>query len=81
LNRIWSAFIRGELVVVLIAYVIYTIMLGIMGVQFYAGLAAIAAFGQLIPYVGAWATWISFGLVALFQSRIPFRVFHLAFTW
>jgi predicted PurR-regulated permease PerM len=72
LDRIWAAFIRGELVVVLIAYVIYIIMLGIMGVQFYAGLAAIAAFGQLIPYVGAWATWISFGLVALFQTRIPF---------
>lgn len=74
LNRIWSAFIRGELLVVLIAYVIYTIMLGVLGVQFFAGLAAIAAFGQLIPYVGAWATWISFGLVALFQSNVPFSL-------
>lgn len=74
LNRIWSAFIRGELVVVLIAYVIYTIMLGVLGVQFFAGLAAVAAIGQLIPYVGAWATWISFGLVALFQSNIPFNI-------
>jgi predicted PurR-regulated permease PerM len=72
LDRIWSAFIRGELVVVLIAYVIYTIMLGVLGIQFFAGLAAIAAIGQLIPYVGAWATWISFGLVALLQSNVPF---------
>jgi predicted PurR-regulated permease PerM len=74
LNRIWSAFIRGELFVVLISYFIYTIMLGVLGVQFFAGLAAIAAFGQLIPYVGAWATWISFGLVALFQTNIPFNL-------
>ncbi len=74
LNRIWSAFIRGELVVVVIAYVIYTIMLGILGVQFFAGLAAIAAVGQLIPYLGAWVTWISFGLVALFQANVPFDV-------
>jgi len=72
LNRIWHAFIRGELVVVLISYFIYTIFLGIMGVQFFFGLAAIAALGQLIPYVGAWATWIAFGLVALFQTNIPF---------
>ena len=74
LNRIWAAFIRGELLVVLISYVIYTIMLGIMGVQFFAGLAAIAAIGQLIPYLGAWVTWISFGLVALFQSNVPFAL-------
>lgn len=72
LNRIWRAFIRGELLVVLISYVIYTIFLGIMGVQFFVGLAAVAALGQLIPYLGAWATWVSFGLVALFQSNIPF---------
>ena len=72
LNRIWHAFIRGELVVVLISYFIYTIFLGIMGVQFFFGLAAIAALGQLIPYIGAWATWIAFGLVALFQTNIPF---------
>ncbi|MFA7406340.1 MAG: AI-2E family transporter [Anaerolineaceae bacterium] len=72
LNRIWNAFIRGELVVVLISYFLYTITLGVLGVQFFVGLAAIAAVGQLIPYVGAWVTWISFGLVALFQSNIPF---------
>ncbi len=74
LNRIWSAFIRGELLVVLISYFIYTIMLGVLGVQFFAGLSAIAAIGQLIPYLGAWVTWISFGLVALFQTNIPFNL-------
>jgi predicted PurR-regulated permease PerM len=35
-------------------------------------LALIAAIGQLIPYLGAWVTWITFGLVALFQSTTPF---------
>lgn len=74
LNRIWSAFIRGELVVVFFAYIIYTVMLGVMGVQYFAGLAAIAAIGQLIPYLGAWVTWISFGLVALFQANVPFAL-------
>lgn len=72
LNRIWSSFIRGEIVVVIISLLIYSATLGILGIQFFFGLAVIAAFGQLIPYVGAWATWISFGLVALLQSNIPF---------
>ena len=72
LNRIWHAFIRGELLIVLISFVIYIFLLGPLGLQFFVGLAAVAALGQLIPYLGAWATWISFGLVALFQSNIPF---------
>ena len=72
LNRIWSAFIRGEIIVVFISLVIYTIMLGALGIQFFFGLALIASIGQLIPYLGAWITWITFGLVALFQNTIPF---------
>jgi len=72
LNRIWNAFVRGEILVVLFSLIIYVITLGILSVQFFFGLAVIAAFGQLIPYLGAWITWISFGLVALFQAYTPF---------
>lgn len=74
LIKIWRAFIRGELLVVLISYIIYVVLLGVLGVQFFAGLSAIAALGQLIPYIGAWATWVSFGLVSLFQTNIPFNL-------
>jgi predicted PurR-regulated permease PerM len=72
LSRIWNAFIRGEILVVIFSLAIYSAVLGVLGIQFFFGLALIAAIGQLIPYVGAWATWISFGLVALFQNNIPF---------
>jgi predicted PurR-regulated permease PerM len=72
LSRIWNAFMRGEILIVIISLVIYTATLGILNVQFFFGLASIAAIGQLIPYVGAWITWISFGLVALFQNQTPF---------
>jgi predicted PurR-regulated permease PerM len=71
-SRIWRAFMRGQILVVFISLVLYTATLGILGVQFFFGLALIASIGQLIPYVGAWITWISFGLVALFQNQIPF---------
>lgn len=72
LGRIWNGFIRGEFLVVLFSLAIYTAALGVLGVQFFFGLSVIAAVGQLIPYVGAWVTWISFGLVALLQPNTPF---------
>jgi len=74
LSRVWKGFIRGEILVVFISLLIYSVSLGILGLQFFFGLAVIAAFGQLIPYVGAWATWISFGLVALLQANAPFNL-------
>jgi len=72
LNRIWNGFIRGEIIIVIVSLVLYTITLGALGVQFFFGLSVIAAVGQLIPYIGAWITWITFGLVALLQSSTPF---------
>jgi len=74
LNRIWNAFVRGEILVVIFSALIYTATLGILGVQFFLGLAIIAGIGQLVPYIGAWVTWISFGLVALFQNNVPFNL-------
>lgn len=74
LARIWNAFIRGEILVVFLSLIIYTITLGGLQLQFFFGLAVIASIGQLIPYVGAWVTWLSFGLVALFQANIPYNL-------
>ncbi|MDY6847443.1 MAG: AI-2E family transporter [Chloroflexota bacterium] len=74
LSRVWKGFIRGEFLVVFISLLIYFVAFGILGLQFFFGLAVIAAFGQLIPYVGAGATWISLGLVALLQTNTPFNL-------
>lgn len=72
LNNIWNAFIRGQIIVVLITVVIYTIFLGSMGIEFFFGLALVAALGRFVPYVGAWITWITYGLVALLQGHTIF---------
>ena len=72
ISRIWSSFIRGELIVVGTAILIYTFYLGGMGVNFFFGLAVVAGLGRFIPYLGAWISWISFGLVALLQASNPF---------
>jgi predicted PurR-regulated permease PerM len=74
LNRIWNGFIRGQILIVFISLIVYLVFLGVLGLQFFYGLAVIAAIGQLIPYVGAWATWLSFGLVALLQVNTPFNL-------
>jgi predicted PurR-regulated permease PerM len=72
LGYIWNAFIRGQLIVIAIAIVVFTVVLGSLGVQYFFVLALVAAFGRLIPYVGAWISWISYGLVALLQANTPF---------
>ena len=74
LNRIWNAFLRGQLIVVLITIIVYTTYLGFMGIEFFFGLALIAAIGRFIPYVGAWITWITYGLVALLQGPTIFNL-------
>ena len=74
LNNIWNAFIRGQLVVVLITGIIYTIYLGSMGIQFFFGLALIAVLGRFIPYIGAWITWITYSMVALLQGTTIFNL-------
>jgi predicted PurR-regulated permease PerM len=74
LNNIWNAFIRGQLIVVLITIIVYTAYLGSMGIQFFFGLALVAALGRFIPYIGAWITWITYGLVALLQGTTIFNL-------
>jgi predicted PurR-regulated permease PerM len=74
LGKIWNAFLRGQLIVVLITVIVYTSYLGLMGIQFFFGLALVAAIGRFIPYVGAWITWITYGLVALLQGTTIFNL-------
>jgi predicted PurR-regulated permease PerM len=74
LSNIWNAFIRGQIIVVIITIIIYTIFLGSMGVEFFFGLACIAALGRFVPYIGAWVTWVTYGLVALLQNQTAFNL-------
>ncbi len=80
LGRIWNSFLRGQLIVVLIAIVIYVVLLGGLGVRYFYGLAIIAGLARFIPYVGAWITWISYGLVAFFQGTNIFGVEPIFFV-
>lgn len=74
LDKIWNAYIRGQIIVVFLTILFYTAFLGTMGIQFFFGLAVLAAAGHFVPYVGAWITWITFFLVALLQGPTIFNL-------
>jgi predicted PurR-regulated permease PerM len=68
LSRIWNAFVRGQTILILLTFVLYWSMLGILGLRYALAIALLAGLSRLIPYVGAWITWITIILVSLFQS-------------
>lgn len=74
LGRIWNAFLRGQLLVILITIVVYTVVLSILGVRFAFGLAVLAGLARFVPYAGPAIAWIVYGLVCYLQ---PSNYFHL----
>lgn len=79
LSRIWNSFLRGQLIVVLIAIFIYTILLAALGVRYFYVLALIAGLARFIPYIGAWVTWVSYALVSFFQGTNIFGMEQIVF--
>ncbi len=79
LSRIWNSFLRGQLIVVLIAIIIYTILLASLGVRYFYVLALIAGIARFVPYIGAWVTWITYGLVSFFQGTNIFGMEQVFF--
>ena len=72
LQRIWNGFLRGQLTMVSITFVIYLILLNILGVRFALGLAVMAGLARFIPWVGTATTWFVYFLVALLQGSTLF---------
>ncbi|NPV57456.1 MAG: AI-2E family transporter [Anaerolineae bacterium] len=72
LNRIWNAFLRGQLIIILITFVVYTILLGGLGVRYFYVLAVLAGLARFVPYIGPAVAWTTYGLVAVFQGTTLF---------
>jgi len=68
LGRIWNSFARGQLTIMLITVLVYMVILGGLGVNFYYGLALLAGLARFVPYVGPWVAWITYALVSYFQA-------------
>jgi predicted PurR-regulated permease PerM len=68
LKRIWNAFLRGQLIIILLVIGVYTILMSIMGMRFAFGIALLAGVARFVPYLGPLILWIVIFLVGFFQG-------------
>ncbi len=80
LNRIWNAFLRNQITIVLLTILVYNILLGSLGVHFFFGLALLAGLARFVPYVGPFVAWTSYGLVAFFQGSTIFGITPIGYV-
>jgi predicted PurR-regulated permease PerM len=70
LGRIWSAFLRGQLIIISLTVVVYTILMAGMGVKNWAfAIAVLAGLARLVPYVGPFVTWTITVIVTVVQGE------------
>jgi predicted PurR-regulated permease PerM len=72
LGYIWNAFLRGQILIMALATVIYFIVLSALGVNYALGLALLAGLARFVPYLGSFTAWSTLFLVTIFQSYKPF---------
>lgn len=80
LGRIWNAFLRGQIIIFLLALAVYSILLPILGVKYALGIALMAALAKFLPYIGPFTTWVVMGLVTFFQAYKPFDLQPIVYT-
>lgn len=68
LRRIWNVFLRGQMVIFMLAIFLYSILLTTLGIRYSLGIAILAGVARFIPYVGPFIVWIITALVAFFQG-------------
>lgn len=74
LGRIWNAFLRGQIFIFILTFIIYVVLLSIMGVKYALGLALLGGLAKFLPYIGPAITWIVLALVTFFQTSKPFNL-------
>lgn len=72
LTRIWNAFLRGQIIVFIAKFIIYLVVLGLLGVRYTVAIALVGGFASFLPYVGPTITWITLGLVTFYQGSTVF---------
>lgn len=69
LGKIWNAFLRGQLIIVSLVIVVYTVVLSALGLRYAIGIAILAGLARFVPIAGPWITNILTFLVAFFQAQ------------
>ncbi|MFN8385085.1 MAG: AI-2E family transporter [Anaerolineales bacterium] len=80
LGRIWNAFLRGQILIFSLAFVVYSILFSLLGVRYAIGLALMAGLAKFLPYIGPFITSATIALVTYFQPFKPFDLPPLVYT-
>jgi len=74
LGYIWNAFLRGQILIMALAALIYAIVLSVLGVNYAVGLAVLAGLARFVPYLGSFTVWSTLFLITIFQPYKPFEL-------
>lgn len=80
LGSIWHAFLRGQLLIVVVMAVLMTAVMGLLGVRFAVALGALMGIAKFVPIVGPFSAGAAAALVAVFQPANPFGLTPVAFA-
>jgi predicted PurR-regulated permease PerM len=80
LRDIWNAFLRGQLLVIVLVIISYTILLSILDMHYTFGIAVLAGLARLVPYIGPLVVWVVTALVAFFQPENYFGLEPVYYT-
>lgn len=80
LGRIWNAFLRGQVIIFVLVFIIYSIVLSGLGVRYAIALAVMTGLARFVPYVGPFITAIVMALVTLLQPSNYFGLLHWQYS-
>lgn len=80
LGKIWNAFLRGQILIVTMVIIAYTILLSVLGLRYAIGIALLAGLARFVPIIGPWITAIVTFLVAIFQPHNYYNLTPLAYA-
>jgi predicted PurR-regulated permease PerM len=80
LRRVWNAFLRGQLTVISMVIISYTVLMTVLGVRYALAIALLAGLSRFVPYLGPLTAWTVLGMVTFFQSSNYFGLSPLQYT-
>jgi predicted PurR-regulated permease PerM len=80
LQKIWNAFLRGQLIIFGLAIILTFTMLSVLGLRLALVIALIAGLGKFVPYLGPLIVLIVAGVVAFFQAGNIFGLLPWQYT-
>ena len=67
LQRIWNTFFRGQIIIFVFVFIVYSILLSALGVRYAIVLAVMTGLARFVPYVGPWILALLMALVTYLQ--------------